>query len=316
MRLLVTGCAGFIGSHLSERLLADGHEVVGVDAFIPYYPRDRKLANLDAIVDHERFEFHELDLRTDDLRPALGGVDAIVNEAAMPGLPRSWTDLELYAGCNLVALGRLLDAALAAGIRSVVHASTSSVYGRDAIGGEDLPTRPISPYGITKLAAEHLLAAYGEAHGLEVTILRYFSIYGPRQRPDMAYHLFTEAMRRGDEITVFGDGQQSRSSTYVSDCVDATVRALDGRGVGQVFNIGGGASITLSRAIEIIAGELGVEPRIAYAPGRAGDQRHTAADTTRAAEVFGYVPRVAPEDGLARQVAWHLERPSVVPTRA
>ena len=305
MRILVTGCAGFIGSHLCERLLADGHDVVGLDAFIDYYPRERKLANLAAFGDHERFTFHELDLRTDVLAPALDGIELIVNEAAMPGLPRSWTDLDLYAACNLVGLGRLLDAAAAAGVGSIVQASTSSVYGREAVGDESLPLRPISPYGITKLAAEHLLAAHREAYGLEVTVLRYFSIYGPRQRPDMAYQLFIERLARGEPITVYGDGEQSRSSTYVTDCIEATVRAIGGQGAGEVFNIGGGVAITLRRAIEIIARELGVTPVLSHEASRLGDQRYTAADTTRAFRTLGYRPAVDPEEGLARQVAWH-----------
>jgi nucleoside-diphosphate-sugar epimerase len=307
MRVLVTGCAGFIGSHLTERLLSDGHDVVGIDSFVPYYPPEQKRRNLEASRTHDRFVFHQLDLRTDALDGVLDGVDVIVNEAAMPGLPRSWTDMELYVSCNLLALHRLLEAAVAAGVPRIVQASTSSVYGREAVGDERLPTRPISPYGITKLAAEHLLDAYRESHGLQSTILRYFSIYGPRQRPDMAYHIFIEAMRGGRPITVYGDGSQSRSSTYVSDCVDATVAALAGDGDGRVFNIGGGAVLTLSRAIEIIAAELGVTPRIDYRPARRGDQLHTAGDVTLAKETFGYAPRVLPEDGLARQVAWHRE---------
>ena len=305
MRVLVTGCAGFIGSHVVERLLADGHNVVGVDSFVPYYPREQKLRNLEASRDDGRFAFHEIDLRADALDGVVDGIDVIVNEAAMPGLPRSWTDMELYTSCNLLGLQRLLDAAVAAGVPRIVHASTSSVYGREAIGNEGLPLRPISPYGITKLAAEHLLTAYAESHGLITTILRYFSIYGPRQRPDMAYHIFIEAMRRDLPITVYGDGSQSRSSTYVSDCVDATVAALGGAGDGRVFNIGGGATLTLSRAIDIIAGELRVTPRIDYQAPRRGDQLHTAADVTQARLALGYAPSVAPEDGLARQVAWH-----------
>ncbi len=307
MRVLVTGSAGFIGSHVSERLLTDGHEVVGLDAFIPYYPRERKAANLAPFREHDRFTFRELDLRSDALDAALEGVEVVINEAAMPGLPRSWTDMDLYVGCNLSALQRLLDASLRAGIRGFVQASTSSVYGREAVGDERMPTRPISPYGITKLAAEHLLFAYREAHGLPVTVLRYFSIYGPRQRPDMAYHIFIEALRRGEPITVFGDGEQSRSSTFITDCVDATVRALDGAGEGEIFNIGGGETLTLRRAIEIIAGELGVEPFMRFEPARDGDQRHTAADVTKACVTFGYTAGVLPEEGLARQVAWHRE---------
>jgi nucleoside-diphosphate-sugar epimerase len=308
VRILVTGAAGFIGSHLSERLVADGHSVVGVDAFVPYYARELKVANIQALRTNPGFEFHELDLRTDDLGPVLSGVDAVIHEAATPGLPRSWTDFELYVSCNVSATQRLLEAVSQAGVSRYVQVSTSSVYGREAVGDETVPVRPISPYGVTKLAAEHLALAYRDLHGLPVVILRYFSIYGPRQRPDMAYNIMTEAMLDGAPITVFGDGEQSRSSTYVEDCVAGTIGALEGGRDGEVYNLGGGVEITLLEAIAFLGEALGVKPEIRFAPPRAGDQRRTQADFSKAARDFGYAPKVAPDEGLARQARWQANR--------
>lgn len=307
MRIVVTGAAGFIGSHLAERLLADGHDVVGLDAFTPYYDRTRKESNLRAATASERFEFVELDLRTDDLAPALDGADCIIHEAAMPGLPLSWTDVAGYASCNVVGTARLLDAAVRAGVGRFVHVSTSSVYGRTATGDETAPTRPISPYGITKLAAEHLVAAYREAHGLPAVVLRYFSVYGPRQRPDMAYHIFIERLRRGRPLVVFGDGRQTRSSTFVADCVDGTVRAMHDGVVGETYNIGGAAVQSVLEVVDMLGQLLDVRPAIEFAPARIGDQQDTVADYHRAAEAFGYRPTTLPIDGLAAQVRWHLD---------
>lgn len=308
MRFLVTGCAGFIGSHVSERLVGDGHEVVGVDAFIDSYERSSKEANLAGLRAAPGFAFHELDLRTGALDQVLAGVDVVINEAALAGLPRSWTDLAAYAGHNLVALGRLLDACRAMGVTRFVQASTSSVYGRDAVGDETHPTRPVSPYGVTKLAGEHLLAAHAATWDLDYVVLRYFSVCGPRQRPDMAYHRFIEAMLDERPITVFGDGRQSRSNTYVGDVVEATLVAARLGARGSVYNIGGARPVTLAEAIEIIALELGVRPQIRYEPARPGDQLHTAADTGRARRELDYEARVLPAEALARQVAWHRAR--------
>lgn len=308
MRFLVTGCAGFIGSHVSERLVGDGHEVVGVDAFIDSYERSSKEANLAGLRATPGFAFHELDLRTGALDQVLDGVDVVINEAALAGLPRSWTDLAAYAGHNLVALGRLLDACRAMGVTRFVQASTSSVYGRDAVGDETHPTRPVSPYGVTKLAGEHLLAAHAATWDLDYVVLRYFSVCGPRQRPDMAYHRFIEAMLDERPITVFGDGRQSRSNTYVGDVVEATLVAARLGARGSVYNIGGARPVTLAEAIEIIALELGVRPQIRYEPARPGDQLHTAADTGRARRELDYEARVLPAEALARQVAWHRAR--------
>lgn len=307
MRVLVTGAAGFIGSHLSEGLIAAGHDVVGLDAFIPYYPRTLKERNLERLRDAASFRFHDVDLRTGPIEPLVDGIDAVVHLAAMPGLDRSWSDLEMYLTCNIAATSRLLDACRARDVARFIHISTSSVYGRDAVGDEEMPTNPVSPYGVTKLAAEHLVMAYVQTLGFPAAILRYFSIYGPRQRPDMAYQIFTEALSEGRPITVFGDGEQSRSSTFVADAVAGTIAAITGAEIGGIYNIAGGRRITLNQAIATIADELGVTPTIEHGPARAGDQRHTEADTTRAREAFGYRATVDPEVGLREQVRWFVK---------
>lgn len=308
MRILVTGAAGFIGSHVAERILADGHDAVLLDGFTDYYARATKEANVAVAAAHPRATFHELDLRTDDLAPALDRVEAVIHLAAMPGLPRSWTDMETYTACNLLATYRLVEASRAAGIGRFIHISTSSVYGTDAIGDETQPLQPVSPYGVTKLAAEQLILAYVRTFGFPAAILRYFSIYGPRQRPDMAYHQFIEALIDGRDLTVFGDGRQTRSSTFVSDAVDGALAALHGAEIGEVYNIGGGERIELLEVIRTIGEVLGVEPFIHFEPARPGDQRHTGADTGKAERTFGYRPTVSPIDGLRAQIAWHCSR--------
>jgi UDP-glucuronate 4-epimerase len=306
-RVLVTGAAGFVGSNLAESLVASGHDVIGVDAFTDSYARWYKERNLLALRGSSRFRFHELDLRTATLDPILEGIDTVYNEAAFPGLTRSWTELEAYVSCNVLAMARLIDGCRRQGVRRFVQASTSSVYGEFAVGDEQQLTHPISPYGMSKLAAESLLLAHVHAHGFPALILRYFSIYGPRQRPDMAYHIFIEALRRDEPVTVFDDGHQSRSNTHVSDCVAGTIAAADRGEVGEVYNIGGGVPIELGEALDVIASALGRTPAITYATARPGDQRATWADTAKAREAFGYEPKVHPMDGLRDQVRWHLD---------
>jgi nucleoside-diphosphate-sugar epimerase len=309
MRVLVTGAAGFVGSHLCERLIAEGHDVVGLDGIVlESYAAPYKHDNLRNVVDSPQFTMHKLDLRTDDLSPAFDGVEAVIHLAAIPGLPISWERLDLYTTCNLLATGRLLHAAQAAKINRFVHVSTSSVYGQMAVGDEQQQLRPFSPYGLTKLAAENLLFAHHDNYGFPVLVLRYFSIYGPRQRPDMAYHIFMEALLAGRPITVFGDGSQSRSNTYVDDCVDATVRALTRGTIGQAYNVGGGELITLTDAIAIISELAEREPIIDRRAERPGDQKMTQADTTKARNELGYEPKVGVREGLERQFAWHLDR--------
>lgn len=310
VKVLVTGAAGFIGSTLSERLIREGHRVVGIDAFIPYYARELKVANLQGLQRDPSFELHELDLRSSDLSPAMRGVDAVVHAAATPGLARSWTEIDLYASCNVSGTQRILAAAAGAHVARFIHVSTSSVYGQEAVGNEDLPLRPISPYGVTKLAAEHLVRAYREIYGLPSVILRYFSIYGPRQRPDMAYNIIGEALLDRRPITIYGDGTQSRSSTYVDDCVRGTMGALEGGRDGEVYNIGGGEELSLNAAIAILADALRVVPDLRFEPKRPGDQLRTVADYTRATRDFGYAPRIASAEGLTLQAGWQAERRS------
>lgn len=306
LKIVITGAAGFVGSHLAERLVTDGHEVTGIDSFVPYYPRAIKERNLAQLHDHERFTFVEADLRDADLVPLVEEADVVVHEAAMAGTA-SWDQFDLYVACNLTATQRLLEAIRILGNptqRRLIQISTSSVYGLDARGNESTPVRPVSPYGISKLAAEQLALAYGEAFALPVVVLRYFSIYGPRQRPDMAYHVFIDALLRGQPVTILGDGEQSRGNTYIDDCVEGTVRAIEHGRAGEVYNIGGGVPITLNHALEIIERETGHIAERRYLPVRRGDQRHTLADTAKARADLGYEPRVGPEEGLRRQVAW------------
>ena len=306
MRVLLTGAAGFIGSHVCEALSTAGHEVVALDCLLPEsYDANVKRATFLELARLPGVKLVNADLRTDPLDHWLEGVDAVINEAAMPGLMNSWSDFSLYAQCNLMALDRLVQASSRANIGKFIQISTSSVYGRTAIGDETAPTEPFSPYGVTKLAAEKLLLAHCANFGFPAVVLRYFSIYGPRQRPDMAYHRFAEALLDGRPMTVFGDGQQSRSNTYVGDAVRATVEALHTGQLGGIYNISGGESIRLLEAIEVLAGELGVRPEIDFAPARPGDQRDTFGVTTRARDELGWSPRISPVVGLRLQAQWH-----------
>jgi UDP-glucuronate 4-epimerase len=309
MRCVVTGAAGFIGSHLCERLLSDGHDVVGLDSFNPYYPRQIKERNLARLREEPRFGFVEADLRTVELGPLLEGVQVVLHQAAMAGLQRSWTDFEEYMTCNVLATQRLIEAAHQAGVGRFVHASTSSVYGRKALGDEDSLPRPVSPYGATKLCAERLALAYQESFGLPVVVLRYFSVYGPRQRPDMAYNIFIRSILNGEPFTIYGDGSQSRSNTYIADAVQATILAIERGHVGGVYNVGGGEVRDLNSVIASIERLTGQRARIERRPARPGDQLHTRANIARAREELGYEPTTPLDEGLRRQVEWHKEEP-------
>jgi UDP-glucuronate 4-epimerase len=248
-----------------------------------------------------------LDLRHDDLAPLLAGVEAVFHLAAMAGLTRSWTDFDLYQSCNLTATQRLLEAARQQPrLQRFVYASTSSVYGRYSSGDETLPTRPISPYGVTKLAAEQLCRAYADEQSLPVVVLRYFSVYGPRQRPDMGYARFLDAILAGTPITVYGDGLQVRGNTYVEDCVSATVAALTAP-VGEVYNVGGGEAANVWDILAKLEALLGRKALVRREPARAGDQRYTLADTSRLRRHVGWTPRVGLDEGLARQAAWQRQ---------
>ena len=305
MAILVTGAAGFIGSHLCEALVAAGEPVVGLDAFIPYYPRAVKEANLAGLRDQPRFRFVEADLRTADLAPVLDGVDTVFHLAAMGGLLLSWTNFDLYMTCNIQATQRLLEAARrAGGVRRFVYSSTSSIYGANVTGPEATTPQPVSPYGITKLAAEHLVLTYQDQFGLPATILRYFSVFGPRQRPDMGYYLFIDKILHDQPIVVFGDGQQLRGNTYVADIVRATLLAQREFRAGMIYNIGGAEEISANQVIGLLEEIIGRPARVTHGPARPGEQRRALADTTRAREILGFVPQMPLRDGLAAQVAW------------
>jgi nucleoside-diphosphate-sugar epimerase len=309
-KILVTGAAGFIGSSLCDRLLADGQTVVGMDSFEDYYPREIKEDNLAGAVGHTAFTLLEQNILDADLAAALEGARCVYHLAAQAGVRASWgTSFDVYARNNVLATQRLLEACVAAGVPKVVYASSSSVYGdqTDLPLREHMTPRPRSPYGVTKLAGEHLCLLYTANHGLDTTSLRFFTVYGPRQRPDMAFHKFIRAMTEGREIAMYGDGTQTRDFTYVDDIVGALVSA-SGAGAGTVMNIGGGHRLSLSEAISLLSTTLGIDPKITRLPVEAGDMRDTWADVSRAAAGLGYRPTTALADGLDRECAWFAAR--------
>jgi len=303
---LVTGAAGFIGSHLCERLLADGHHVRGVDRFSPYYDRAAKEANLALSRTCDTFELLEADLAKTDMGALLADVDGVFHLAAQPGVRASWGEGFVdYVHDNVVATQKLLEALCGQRI-PLVLASSSSVYG-DA---ENLPVSevgagllPVSPYGLTKLAIEHLARIYVAQHGVHAVALRYFTVYGPRQRPDMAFTRFVRAALAGETLRILGDGEQSRDFSFVADVVEATIAAL-GAPAGRVYNIGGGEPTTLNAVLATIAGLVDRPVTVAREAQALGDVRHTWADTTRARRELGWAPRTCLRDGLAAQVAW------------
>jgi len=300
VRYVVTGAAGFIGSHLAEALTAAGHDVLGVDAYTDYYERSRKERNAAGI------EVLEADLAETPLEPLLDGADGVFHLAGQPGVRASWgDDFELYVRRNVLVTQRIFEAAAAAGVR-VVFASSSSVYG-DA---EQYPTpetvapQPISPYGITKLACEHLAVANARAGGLDAVVLRYFTVYGPRQRPDMAFTALLEALARGDRFRLFGDGSAARSFTYVGDAVDATIAAMERGRAGEIYNVGGGDEVTMNEAVELAERISGRTLDVERAAAAAGDVRRTKADVSKAAAELDWSPQTALEPGMRAQWQW------------
>jgi UDP-glucuronate 4-epimerase len=303
---LVTGAAGFVGSHLSERLLARGDAVRGVDAFTDYYDRAVKEANLARLRDSTGFELHEADLAEAALEPFLEGVDGVFHLAAQPGVRGSWgATFAIYAKDNLVATQRLFEVASRVGKR-VVFASSSSVYG-DAETyptTEDLRPKPVSPYGVTKLTCEHLARVYGSSFGLDVIALRYFTVYGPRQRPDMAFTRIAKALANGGRFTVLGTGGQSRDFTYVDDAVSATLLSMEEGRAGAVYNVGGGTEATLTEIIELGERLSGRSLEIVREPPAAGDVKRTSADTGLIRRDTGWLPEIPLEAGFSQQLAW------------
>ncbi len=303
---LVTGAAGFIGSSLTERLLEMGVQVTGVDMFTDYYDPALKRRNLERAMRHPGFKLLELDLGEADLS-VLPDVNAVYHQAAQPGVRASWgAEFAIYTHHNVLATQRLLERYRHSPPERFVYASSSSVYG-DAEKyptDEDLLPRPFSPYGVTKLAAEHLVLLYGRNFGVPVAALRYFTVYGPRQRPDMAFHRFCRSMLRGEPIAVYGDGKQSRDFTFIADAVEANVRAwknAPGRGV---YNVGGGSQVEVLEAIAILEKALGVKANIDFQPLPPGDPRRTRADASRIQADFGFTPSTPIEQGLAAEAEW------------
>jgi nucleoside-diphosphate-sugar epimerase len=305
MKALVTGAAGFVGSHLSSTLLDAGVEVTGVDMFTDYYERDRKQANLAGLVGRPGFRFVEADLAEVDLDPLMAGAEQVFHLAGQPGVRASWgLDFPVYVRQNVTVTQRVLEACLRADPVKVVYASSSSVYG-DAEAyptGEGLRPQPVSPYGVTKLAGEHLCEVYRRSFGLSVVSLRLFTVYGPRQRPDMAFARLVRAAVRGEPFEVYGDGRQTRDFTFVDDVVRAMRDAASSRWSG-VANIGGGSRTSLNDVLGIVA-ELCGDLRLVYLQAARGDVRDTAADTSVAAGAFGYAARTSLPEGLAAMVAW------------
>jgi nucleoside-diphosphate-sugar epimerase len=307
MRALVTGSAGFIGSTLAERLCAEGADVVGLDCFTDFYPRANKERNLKVLNRQPGFRFVEAALQTADLGALLADRTHVFHLAAQAGVRKSWGhDFAVYTVNNIDATQALLEACTKYRIERIVYASSSSVYG-DLVSlpmREDALPKPVSPYGVTKLAAEQLCYLYHVNFGLPTVSLRYFTVYGPRQRPDMGFHRFLRATMRGEPITVFGDGEQTRDFTFVGDAVNATI-AAGTRGVpGRVYNIGGGSRVTLNDVLELIGRISGRRPHITSDSAQRGDMRHTYADTSLARTDLGFKPTVTLEEGLAAEHQW------------
>ena len=307
MRALVTGCAGFIGSHLTEALLARGDSVVGIDCFNDNYGRAQKLSNLRVVRDWTGFEFVPIDLARGDLAELTDGCDVVFHLAGEPGVRSGWGPrYQQFVRTNVLATQHVLEAVKDQRTR-LVYASSSSVYGDCPLRPtpEDAPAAPASPYGQTKLSAEHLCAVYAGSHGLDWRCLRYFTAYGPRQRPDMAIHAFLRATLDGRPVMVFGDGEQTREFTYVDDVVAATLAAGDRNSLDErLFNVGGGTLASVNEIIGLVAKVSGRRPAVERLPAAPGDVADTAADTSRARLHLGYAPSMPLHDGLAAQFDW------------
>ena len=311
MRCVVTGVAGFIGSSIADRLLSLGHEVIGIDCFVDYYPREMKEKNLESARSDNRFTFIESNLLDLPLEQTLAGANWIFHQAAQAGVRASWGEsFRIYTDNNILATQRLLEATKTSQVREtlqkVVYASSSSVYG----SAETLPTseqilpRPVSPYGVSKLAAEHLMVLYKSEFAVPTASLRYFTVYGPRQRPDMAFRKFITAALQNESIVVYGDGEQSRDFTFIRDIVGANIAAASTETIDLVFNIGGGSRVTVNQVVAMLEEILNKKIHVDYRPRAIGDAAHTSADTSRAREQLKYKPQVSLQEGLRAEAEW------------
>lgn len=306
--VLVTGAAGFIGSHLSEKLLDRGYQVTGID-YMGEPNEWIKEKNIADILKHPNFTFVKADLLHMDLHSLLHGVDIIYHLAATPGVRASWgRKFSSYLNNNIQATQLLLEAAKERSLKKFILASTSSIYGiiYGPTGEEHYP-RPLSPYGVTKLAAEHLAGIYHRELALPITVLRFFTVYGPRQRPDMAFHRFIKSILTGTPIKIYGDGGQIRDFTYVSDIVEANLKAMRLPEHGNVFNLGGNTRVSVNDVIKLLETMTGCKARVSFQPPQPGEPRETWADITKAATCLNYRPQTVLEDGLAAQIAYIKE---------
>jgi UDP-glucose 4-epimerase len=312
LKHLITGAAGFIGSNIAKKLLLEGEEVIGVDCFTDYYPRSLKEDNIKALLDNKNFSFIEKDLLEMDLNELLKGIDYIYHQAAQAGVRSSWgEDFEIYNQNNILLTQKLLEAAKNSDqLKKFIYASSSSVYGdTDQLPmHEDNRLQPVSPYGVSKLAGENLAYLYFKNFKVPTVSLRYFTVYGEGQRPDMAFHIFIKAFLKGEEINIFGDGKQSRNFTYVEDIARANILAARKSPAGEIINIGGsGKGIILNDTISMIKELTGRETEINYLKKVKGDVKHTSADTSKAEKLLGYQPTVSFKEGLQREVEWLKE---------
>jgi len=307
MKALVTGVAGFVGSTLAKRLLGEGADVVGIDCFTNYYPRAIKESNLSGPRSHPRFRFIESRVQDADLATLLRDRTHVFHLAAQAGVRKSWgRDFSVYTVNNIEATQVLLEASVGTAVKKLVYASSSSVYG-DSVAmpmREDALPQPVSPYGVSKLAAEQLCYLYHVNFGVPTVALRYFTVYGPRQRPDMGFHKFLRAAILGEPISLYGDGEQTRDFTFVADAVSATVAAATLGTSGRVYNIGGGSRVSVNQVLEMVGRVSGRRPLVTLDPAQKGDMRHTYADTSLARTDLGFVPSVALEEGLAAEHQW------------
>lgn len=302
---LVTGAAGFVGSHLSEALVGEGYRVRGLDAFTDYYPRSIKQRNISRLVQQQDFELVEADLMSVDLSSLLQGVDVIFHLAGQPGVRGSWGEnFGVYVRNNILATQRLLEAARLSGKPRLIYASSSSVYGniKEMPLHEEMALSPVSPYGVTKLAGEHLCHLYAGAHSMDILSLRLFTVYGPRQRPEMAFAQFITAMLEGKSISVYGDGKQTRDFTFVGDIVHAFLQAVEHGRAGQAYNIAGGARTSINSVIATLSQLTGCSPQVSRLAPQAGDVQDTWASTDKARSDLAYMPATNLESGLAQQV--------------
>jgi nucleoside-diphosphate-sugar epimerase len=315
MKALVTGVAGFIGSHLTASLLDRGATVVGLDCFTDYYARSIKEANLAENKLREGFRFAEMRIQDADLPALLDGVTHVFHLAAQAGVRKSWgKDFRTYTENNIEATQVLLEACVDRPLTRFVYASSSSVYG-DGVSipmREDAVPQPVSPYGVTKLSAEQLCYLYHVNYAVPTAAMRYFTVYGPRQRPDMAFHRFIKAALKDQEIPLYGDGEQTRDFTFVSDAVAGTIAAGE-RGVsGKAYNIGGGSRVSMNQVLQILERVAGHPLKIRREGPQKGDMRDTYADTSLARRDLGFTPKVALEEGIQAEYRWLSSSPALV----